>query len=440
MRKRIAMISEHASPLAALGGVDSGGQNIYVAQVAAHLAAAGHAVDVFTRRDRADLPAVAEVRPGMRVVHVPAGPPSFIRKEELLPCMGPFTDCLIRALRERHYDLMHANFWMSALAAADVKRVLSVPYVITFHALGRVRRRHQQEADGFPACREAIEERVIREADRVVAECPQDRDDLLTLYGADPAKIVTIPCGFDPREFWPVPKAAARRVLGLRQAERIILQLGRLVPRKGIDNVIRALGVLRADHDLRATLLIVGGESEDADPAKTPEIGRLRAVAHEAQAADQVVFTGRVDRPRLKLYYSAADVFVTTPWYEPFGITPLEAMACGTPVIGANVGGIKYTVRDGTTGFLVPPRDPEALADRLARCYREPELLQRFRRAGLRRVTRRFTWRRVAAAIDALYDSVLTPAPALSLMGGWGSVRPGPWPLGDPVPGRLAAE
>jgi glycosyltransferase involved in cell wall biosynthesis len=440
MRKRIAMISEHASPLAALGGVDSGGQNIYVAQVSAHLAAAGHAVDVFTRRDREAQPAVVEVRPGMRVIHVPAGPPTFIRKEDLLPCMGAFSDCMIRALRERHYDLMHANFWMSALVAADVKRVLSLPYVITFHALGRVRRQHQQAADGFPACREAIEERVIREADRVIAECPQDRDDLLTLYGADPATIATIPCGFDPREFWPVPRATARRMLGMRQAERIILQLGRLVPRKGIDNVIRALGLLQSRHDLRATLWVVGGESEDADPVKTPEIGRLRGVAREAGVADQVVFSGRVDRPRLKLYYSAADVFVTTPWYEPFGITPLEAMACGTPVIGASVGGIKYTVQDGITGFLVPPRDPEALADRLARCYREPELLQRFRRAGLRRVTRRFTWRRVAAAIDALYDSVLAPAPALSLMGGWGSVRSSSWPLGDRVPGRLAAE
>jgi len=406
--------------------VDSGGQNIYVAQVSAHLAAAGHSVDVFTRRDAEGLPAVVEVRPGMRVVHVPAGPPAYVRKEDLLPCMGAFTAHMIRALRERHYDVVHANFWMSALVAADLKRLLRVPFVITFHALGRVRRRHQREADGFPACREAIEERVIRECDRLIAECPQDREDLLTLYGADPATIVTIPCGFDPREFWPVPQAAARRVLGLRQADRIVLQLGRLVPRKGIDTVIRALAVLRARHGLRATLLVVGGESECPDPVRTPEIGRLRVVAREAGVVDSVVFTGRVDRPRLKFYYSAADVFVTTPWYEPFGITPLEAMACGTPVIGAKVGGVKYTVRDGQTGFLVPPADPEALADSLARCLGDPELRSRLGRAGQRRVIRRFTWRRVAEAIAEVYEGVLAPAPALSVAGGWSALRPGP--------------
>jgi glycosyltransferase involved in cell wall biosynthesis len=431
MGKRIAMISEHASPLAVLGGVDSGGQNIYVAHVSSHLAAAGDEVDVFTRRDRQDLPAVVELRPGVRIVHVPAGPPAFVRKEEMLPCMTSFTDFMLGVLQRERYDIAHANFWMSALVAADLKRAVGLPYVITFHALGRVRRLHQREADGFPLCRSAIEERAIAECDRVIAECPQDRDDLIRLYGTDPTRIAMVPCGFDPREFWPVPKPAARRRLGLAAEEPLVLQLGRLVPRKGIDTVIRALRLLRERHAIEARLLVVGGESEEPDPVRTPEIGRLQAIARDAGVADRVRFTGRVGRAGLKFYYSAADVFVSTPWYEPFGITPLEAMACGTPVIGSSVGGIKYTVRDGKTGFLVPPNDPEAVAARLALCLRSPGLLEQLGRAAVRRVARRFTWRRVAEALAAVYESVLSPAPALT--GAWTAAPAGDWSRAHPA-------
>jgi D-inositol-3-phosphate glycosyltransferase len=409
MRRRIGLISEHASPLGLLGGVDGGGQNVYVAQVAKRLAALGHAVDVFTRRDDPGQPFVRAWEGGVRVVHVPAGPAAYVRKEDLYPLMPEFTRAVLRFIdrEEARYDVLHANFWMSGLVAAEIKRTLGTPFVVTFHALGRVRRLHQGEADGFPDARFAVEERVAAEADRIIAECPQDEHDLLTLYDADPARITIVPCGFDDGELWPVEKARARAHLGLPPGERVVLHLGRMVPRKGVDTVVRGFARLMREHRIAARLLLVGGERDDPDPAATPEIGRLHAIAADEGVADAVTFTGRRRRDVLRWYYSAADVFVTTPWYEPFGITPVEAMACGTPVVGADVGGIKYSVRDGETGLLVPPRDPAAVATALARLYADPALLRRMQRRSIERANRFFTWQRVAAELADVYERVL---------------------------------
>jgi glycosyltransferase involved in cell wall biosynthesis len=411
--RRVALISEHASPLALLGGADGGGQNVYVAQLAQRLGARGWQVEVLTRRDRPDLPDVVAWSRNARIVHVPAGPAEPVRKEDFLPFMGAFTDFVVRRCRQgARYDLLHANFFLSALAAADVKRARGIPFVVTFHALGRVRRLHQGSADGFPEERLAIEDRVVAEADRVIAECPQDEEDLLTLYAADRACLCTIPCGFDPDELCPMEKREARRALGLDPDERVVLQLGRMVPRKGVDNVIRAVALLHREHGLRARLLVVGGEGRRPDPVQTPEIGRLQGIAAQEKVADAVTFVGSRGRNELRPFYGAADVFVTTPWYEPFGITPVEAMGCGRPVIGAAVGGIKSTVRDGETGFLVPPRDPAALAERLARLLRDEHLLETLGRNALRRARTHFTWDRVADQVAAVYREVVAGSPS----------------------------
>jgi D-inositol-3-phosphate glycosyltransferase len=408
MGKRIALISDHASPLAAAGGVDSGGQNVYVAQVATHLARLGYMVDVFTRRDSTQLPEIVEWRPGVRVVHVPAGEATYVAKEALLPVMGEFCRWVYDfARRGDGYALSHANFFLSGLVSLELKRRLGIPLVVTFHALGRVRRMHQKEADRFPREREDIEDAVIDEADAIVAECPQDWEDLTTLYCAPPRRVAIIPCGFDKAEFWPITRPFARRTLGLPTDERILLNIGRLVPRKGIDNAIRGLARLEQRHGIAARLLVVGGNSDLPDPYATPEIGRLRALAAAEGIGERVVFTGRRSREFLKLYYSAADAFVTTPWYEPFGITPLEAMACGTPVIGADVGGIRFSVADGETGWLVPPEDPDALADRAAQLFLAPGAANAMGRAAIQRVNAHFTWRKVTRSMAALYQQVL---------------------------------
>lgn len=410
MKRRIALISEHASPLAMAGGVDCGGQNIYVDQVARHLVAGGYEVDVLTRRDAPDLEPVVQWANGVRVVHVDAGPPTRVPKEELLPYMGAFTREALRVARHRSYDLVHANFFMSGLVAAELKHRLNLPFVMTFHALGRIRRLHQGPDDRFPDERIGIEERLVSEADQIIAECPQDEEDLVQLYNADPARISMVPCGFDRTEFWPLSKPLARVVLGLDPQDAVLLQLGRMVPRKGIETVVEAMAVLRDEHGLRPRLLVVGGESEEPDPAATPEIGRLHAVAARLGVDDRITWVGRRGRELLKYYYCAADLFLTVPWYEPFGITPVESMACGTPVIGSNVGGIKFSVRDGETGYLVPPRDPRALAERVANLLHHPRLVSIFRKQAIRRAEDLFTWERVTGALTDVYEAVIDAA------------------------------
>jgi D-inositol-3-phosphate glycosyltransferase len=405
--RRVALISEHASPLAILGGADGGGQNVYVGELAKSLSGLGYEVDIFTRRDSELFPAKAEWMNGVRIFYVPAGPASHVPKEELLPHMDAFTCYVARLMRRRRYDLVHANFFMSGRVAADIKQTLGVPFVMTFHALGRVRRRHQGAADRFPDERFAIEDRIVREADHIIAECPQEEEDLIRLYDADPAHISIVPAGFDPNEFWPIGKALARVALGLPADERVVLHLGRLVPRKGVTTVVRAFARLIHEHGIKARLLVVGGESEEPDPVLTPELGRLGRIARDEGVADLVTFVGRRGRDALRWYFSAADVFVSTPWYEPFGMTPVEAMACGTPVVGSNVGGIKFTVRDGETGYLVPPRDPRALAERIAHLLGNPRLLQALSRQAHQRAHDLFTWGHVARGVAHVYERVL---------------------------------
>jgi glycosyltransferase involved in cell wall biosynthesis len=259
------------------------------------------------------------------------------------------------------------------MVAMQLKVALGLPFVVTFHALGLVRRLHQGAADEFPSRRIGIEREIIDMADAIIAECPDDRRNLVTLYNAQPHKISVIPCGFATDEFWPIAPRFARRALGLPGDVPVLLSVGRLVPRKGVDNVIRALSVLVRRLGVPAELLVVGGNSDIGDPATTPEIGRLRAVAAEAGVADRVTFTGRRSRELLKLYYSAADVLVTTPWYEPFGMTSsartsaASSTACstGSPDISCRPT-IRSRWRKGSTRFA--PRGASPSASRAWRC------------------------------------------------------------------------
>lgn len=411
MKKRIAFISIHASPLALLGGVDSGGQNVYVSELSEELAASGYLIDIYTRKDKRDLPDVVQWKPGIRVIHIKAGPEASLPKENLLGFINEFIQNALNFITKNYltYALTHANFFMSAMVADVFKKKLAIPYVVTFHALGYVRRLHQGNKDKFPGERITIEKDIIKNADRIIAECPQDKEDMISYYDAEPKRLMVIPCGFDPREFYPMDKRMARMLLKLEENEKYILQLGRMVPRKGVDNVIRAAGRLWG-LGVKVKLLVVGGASEQADIRKEPEIKRLRKIAKENSIDSEVIFFGRKNRLELKYFYAAADLFITTPWYEPFGITPLEAMACGTPVIGSNVGGIKYTVQDGKTGLLVPPNDPVTLADKVLALYGTPGLMKRMQRNALRRVNSFFTWSSVGYSMKKLYEQVLEEA------------------------------
>ncbi|MFJ4980136.1 glycosyltransferase [Streptomyces coeruleorubidus] len=396
----IALVSEHASPLAALGGVDAGGQNVHVACLAGALADRGHRVTVYTRRDAPDLPCRVELRDGVEVHHVPAGPAEPLPKDELLPYMGEFGRYLARGWRTRAPDLVHSHYWMSGLAALRATRAHGLPLLHTYHALGTVKRRHQRHADTSPPERIPGETEIGLGCDRVVATC-RDEAAELTRMGIPPHKIGIVPCGVDPDRFSPKGPAAPRGPYPHR-----LLQLGRLVPRKGAAVAVAALARLPGTE-----LVVVGGPPADRLDGD-PEVRRLRGIARDAGVADRVRFTGAVPSEEVPPLLRSADVVVCPADYEPFGIVPLEAMACGVPVVASAVGGQLDTVADPGTGRLVPPRDPEALARAVAGLLADPAARAACGAAGRRRVLARYGWGQVAAATEAAYCEVLDAEPA----------------------------
>ncbi|MCU1511251.1 MAG: glycosyl transferase [Arthrobacter sp.] len=393
------MVSEHASPLAALGGVDAGGQNVHVAALSTALARRGHHVTVYTRRDSARLARRVQILPHLEVVHLDAGPARHVPKDELLPYMGALADGISRDWQRRPPDVIHGHFWMSGVAALDAARRgpsgAHVPVVQTFHALGTVKRRHQGAEDTSPLERQWLEPSVGRSVDRIIATCSDEVFELKAM-GIDTARISVAPCGVDLELFSGAGAAEPRR-----RAHRI-LSVGRLVPRKGVDLVIEALPALR-DAGFDVELLIVGGGGDAAAVAGDAEARRLLDVATALGVHERVAFRGQVPRGAMPAIFRSADAVVCTPWYEPFGIVPLEAMACGVPVVAAAVGGLRDTVVDQWTGLHVPPKDPAAITAALAALLADPGLRRALGAGGEARARARYSWARVAAETERAY-------------------------------------
>ncbi len=398
---RIAMVSEHASPLAVLGTADAGGQNVHVAALASAMAARGHSVEVYTRRDRPDLPERVPLGDGVEVVHVPAGPPEQLPKDDLLPYMAGFGDWMAEQWAAARPDVVHAHFWMSGVACTRARRTAPVPFAQTFHALGAVKRRHQGAQDTSPAERLALEAGLARQADAVIATATDEVRELLAL-GAPAQTMHVVPCGVDPALF---DSSAPDGSWWQRRSGRI-LSLSRLVERKGVDTVIAALAGLPD-----AELVIAGGPAGAAFDSDD-EVRRLRAQAERHGVADRVRLVGAVPRELVPRLLRSADVVTCTPWYEPFGIVPLEAMACGRPVVGSAVGGLLDTVVDGVTGVLVPPRDPERLAVVLGELLADPVRRTALGKAGARRVAENYTWAKVAEDTERVYERLTAPLTA----------------------------
>lgn len=392
---KIAMISEHASPLAVLGGVDAGGQNVHVAELSAGMARRGHDVTVYTRRDDPDSPERVMTPQGYTVVHVPAGPPEQIPKDELLGHMGEFARYLEKQWAERRPDVAHAHFWMSGVATQLAARDQEVPTVQTFHTLGVVKRRHQGEQDTSPPARLKLEKLVAKQATWVAATCTDEVFELIRL-GRPRARMSVVPCGVDLDRFTTDGEVAER-------GDRLrIVAVGRLLPRKGFDTMIEALPSIPD-----AEYVIVGGPGPrhlDGDK----EVQRLRALAVELGVADRVKFTGAVAREDMPALLRSADVVTCTPWYEPFGIVPLEAMACGVPVVASAVGGMLDTVVHDVTGQLVSPRRPRELAEAVSTVLRDGFLRRSLGLAGRDRVCARYSWDRIASDTLRIYDRMVT--------------------------------
>ncbi len=391
---RIAMVSEHASPLATLGGVDAGGQNVHVAALACELGKLGNQVTVFTRRDAPQTAQRIPLAPNVVVEHVDAGPARKIAKDDIYAHVPAFAAYLERAFRRAEPDVVHSHFWMSGLAALRAAKPLAIPVVHTFHALGIEKRRHQGAGDSSPDARIAEERRIVRDADRIIATASAEVFEL-TRMGAPQDRLKIVPCGVDTGLFSPEGPRDVRR----RDSMRIVA-LSRLVPRKGIDTVIEALPAV-PDCEL-----VIAGGGEGPDLVTDTEALRLSKLASALKVAGRVYMRGRVERAHVPELLRSADVVACTPWYEPFGIVPLEAMACGVPVIVSSVGGLVDTVVDGITGYHVPPRAPDRLAGALNALRVDPALRAAMGRAGRERVRSRYSWTRVAVETLDAYAAV----------------------------------
>ncbi|CAN5745246.1 glycosyltransferase family 1 protein [soil metagenome] len=393
---RVAMVSEHASPLAVLGGADAGGQNVHVAALATQLAKRGADVVVYTRRDDPALPHRVHLATGVVVEHVDAGPPCAVGKDDLLPHMDAFAERLVGAWRADLPDFFHSHFWMSGRASLAAARQVPVPLVHTFHALGSVKRRQQGAKDTSPPMRVAEECRIARRADRVICTSKDELGELVRM-GAPASRMFTVPCGVDLTLFSPQGPAWPRRP----GVARLVI-VSRFVERKGIGNAISAVA------DVPGAELLIAGGPERARLASDPEARRLQQLAHRAGVGDRLHFLGRGDRRALPGLLRSADVAVSVPWYEPFGIVPLEAMACGVPVVASAVGGMIETVVDGVTGVHVPPRRPEVIASATRSLLADERLRRALGRNGARWARERYGWGRVAAATLDVYEGVLT--------------------------------
>jgi len=397
---RVAMLSVHTCPLAALGGKETGGMNVYVRELSRELGRMGLAVDVFTRSQDPTIPRVVPLGDGARVVHLPAGPQMPMARERIHDHLDEFVDGVDawRIAGGIEYDLVHAHYWLSGVVGLALRERWGVPVLQMFHTLGRFKNGAARRiADLEPSVRLEEEQRIVRNVDGIVAASVVERRALLAEYGADAAHTTVIPCGVDTELFRPGDRALARARVGAEEAP-LVLYVGRIAPIKGLETLLDTVAQLRArGSSLR--LLIVGGEADE--PADGHE-AEIRQRVDRLGLRETVRFVGAQPQEALRDYYVAADVTVLPSYYESFGMVALEAMACGSPVIGSRVGGLATTVRDGVTGFLVPDGDAAALADRLEAVAGDADLRFRLGREGVQWAARH-RWPCVGEAICREY-------------------------------------
>ncbi len=406
----IAMLSYHTCPLAILGGKDTGGMNVYVRELTSHLGAIGVHVDVFTRSQDEHVPHVLHnLGYGNRVVHVPSGPEVPLPKQELAKYIPQFVQGIRSFAAEKgiHYNLIHSHYWMSGLAGETLKAEWNVPLIQMFHTLGLMKNRvalSPEEMEG--EYRVNGEMQVIRAADRIIAATPAEQSQLEFLYQTPSRKISIIPPGVDTGHFYPISPDEAKSAIEIPQQDRLILFVGRIEPLKGVDKLIRSIAILRErgilvkhPHDLA----IIGGDPNEEATNMTAEMARLKILCHELNLDDLVIFLGKRGQETLPYYYSAAEVVVMPSHYESFGMVALEAMACGTPVVASQVGGLAFLVQDGVTGFVVPDGDPVLLADRLEQIILQPELRQRLGEQAAA-YAHGYAWEKITTRITQVYE------------------------------------
>jgi D-inositol-3-phosphate glycosyltransferase len=409
---RIAMLSYHTCPLATLGGKDTGGMNVYVRELTRQLGRMGIHVDVFTRSQDEHVPHVVhQLGYGNRVVHVPAGPENPLPKRELAGYIPQFVEGIKQFAAEKdiRYDVIHSHYWMSGLAAEALSDAWGgTPIVHMFHTLGemknRIARSEEEREGGY---RIQGEKQVLARADRIIVATQAEETQLRFLYRNGKNNIAIIPPGVDVGHFYPIAPDEAKQFIGLKPEDRMVLFVGRIEPLKGVDTLIRAMSCIRSVDAARPVhLAIIGGEPSASPREMSAEMARLQKLCDDLCMGGMVVFLGKRGQDTLPYYYSAAEVLVMPSLYESFGMVALEAMACGTPVIASQVGGLAYLVRDGETGFTIPDNDPDALCEKLTLLLGNPDLRSTM---GLRAVTHAqdYAWERIAAQIVDVYQELM---------------------------------
>ncbi|PRY52145.1 D-inositol-3-phosphate glycosyltransferase [Geodermatophilus tzadiensis] len=402
--RRVATVSVHTSPLDQPGAGDAGGMNVYIVEVSRRLAARGIAVDVFTRATSSDLPPVVEMSPGVTVRHVSAGPFEGLGKEELPAQLCAFTAGVLREEAQHepgHYDVVHSHYWLSGQVGWLARDRWSVPLIHTAHTLAKVKNAALADGDRpEPRARVIGEEQVVAEADRLVANTEEEARQLVDHYGADPRRTLVVPPGVDLDRFRPGDRAAARRALGVPADAVVLVFVGRIQPLKAPDLLLEAAArMVEDDPALRDRLEVHVVGAPSGSGLEAPR--RLEELAVRLGIADRVRFLPPQAPDRLALHYRAADVAVVPSHNESFGLVALEAQACGTPVVAAEVGGLPTAVDDGVSGVLVGSRDPAAYAAAIRSVLARRPLLA----AGARRHAGAFSWERTADALVAAYAS-----------------------------------
>lgn len=420
--KRIAHVSLHGDPLEPLGSIEAGGQNVYVKNVASHLAAQGVEVDCFTRWNTPEKARIEEIAPGARSIRLNGGPKSFVKKEKTTAFIPEMLQDFADFTRENglKYDLVHTHYYIEGAFGLEAARQHALPLAHTFHSLGRIKLNHEKlQGDPDPndyADRLKIEKRIMAEADLLVATSPYEAEDFAEWYDHQNKNVVVVPCGLDPKVFYPRDKASCRAQLGLPQDKTIILYVGRLDARKGIEVLLFAYRKLLFDlgeEERDVLLVIVGGnldpKAEDEDLA---HFRNLAASLHlnECASAEQgecIRFVGCQGQERVAQYYSAADMTMVPSYYEPFGMVSIESQACGTPAIASAVGGLRYGVEDGIGGLLARPYSAEDLCEKMHQLIADSAERERIARAGYHRVMQMFTWEAVGSEMMQQYTRML---------------------------------
>ena len=409
----IAMLSYHTCPLAILGGKDTGGMNVYVRDLTRELGRLGIHVDVFTRSQDEHVPHVLhDLGFGNRVVHIPAGPEVPFPKRELARYIPQFVEGISKFAEDKgiKYDLIHSHYWMSGLAAGALSDQWSqVPILQMFHTLGEMKNRvARNESEKEGAYRLDGEREVLVRSNQIIAATLAEQAQLEWLYKADVRKITIIPPGVDTSHFYPIPADEARQFIGLAPDARMILFVGRIEPLKGVATLIQAVACLRLKNLKEPVhLAVIGGDPEAGSAEISQEMVRLQNMCDELTIGKMVVFLGKRGQDTLPYYYSAAEVVVMPSHYESFGMVALEAMACGTPVIASQVGGLAFLVQDGVTGYTVPAEDYDALCERLTSILGDESLRQQMGRNAAK-YAQNYDWEKITKQIVEVYQELVS--------------------------------